>query len=167
MLVDPIVQKRGAMFRFVLSFLACLFCFGCMSPERVALRQAQLQAALEANKLPAVRLSETQIAKLQEKAPNDQIVWYGAGMQSDGKTFVCLVTGGKNRFGGGGHTQLFAGTFESDGSFQSTLAYLQSERAVLFDCRRRGFEPPVNVCQTISGYCEIKPVSAAARPNPN
>jgi hypothetical protein len=130
-----------------------------MSPELVTQRQAQLKAGLEASKIPAVRLSETQIAKLKEKAGNDQILWYGAGLQSDGTTFVCLVTGGENRFGGGRHTQLLAGTLDSDGAFQSTLAYLHSERAVLGDCRKRGFEPPVSLCTTswAGKYCEIKP----------
>jgi hypothetical protein len=80
-----------------------------------------LKAAIEAHKIPAARLSETQIAKLQERAANDQIVWYGAGQQSDGKT------------------------------------YLQSERAVLNDCRRRGFEPPIKLCHLPVGNCEMKP----------
>jgi len=125
------------MFRFALSLLGCLFCCGCMS-------QAQLKAAIEANKIPPVQLSETQIAKLKEMAPNDQIVWYGAGQQSDGKIFVCLVTSGKNPFAVG-NTQLFTGTFESDGSFQQTWARFLNKLDVVNDCRRRGFDPPVTI----------------------
>jgi len=141
------------MFRVGIALLVCLVCCECMSPQALselrAERQAKAKAELEAAKIPAVRLSETQIAKLKEMAPVDRIVWYGAGRQSDGKIFVCLVTHGENRFISGSHTQLFAGTFDdSEGSFHQTLAYLQSPYAVVRDCRSRGLDPPVRICQT-------------------
>jgi hypothetical protein len=136
------------MFRFVLSILVCLFCFGCMSPQLRAQREAELKTAIEAHKIPVVRLSEAQIATLKEQAPNDQIAWYRAGRQSDGKIFVCLVTNGKNRFGDSSHTNLITGTLESDGSFSRSLAYLQDSRAVVNDCRAHGFDPPIKICQT-------------------
>jgi hypothetical protein len=113
--------------------------------EARAEREAKIKAQVEAAKIPAVRLSEAQIASLRENAPNDQILWYGAGRQSDGTIFVCLVTGGKNPIGGGTHTQLFTGTFEADATFHQTLAYLVNHQAVINDCRRRGFDPPVRI----------------------
>jgi hypothetical protein len=111
-----------------------------------AQRHPNLKADLEAAKIPAVSLSEKQIATLKATAPKNQLaVWYRAGRQSDGKTFVCLVTSGKALFAH--RAQVFAGTFESDGSFQQTLAQAWSSYAVRDDCRKRGFDPPV----TISG----------------
>jgi len=150
------------MFRFALSLLACLFCFGCASPELTAKYQAKLKEEIEAHKIPAVRLSEAQLAKLKEIAPNDQIAWYGAGLQSDGKTFVCLVTGRKNRSGSSTYLSLFTDTFDSEGSFQRSLAYLWSAKEVMNDCRRRGIEPPINLCRaTVFGeVCAPKPSSA-------
>jgi hypothetical protein len=137
------------MFRFALSLVVGLVFLGSASAQNLNLlsveRQAKIRAQIEAAKIPAVRLSEMQIATLKARAPKDQVVWVHAGRQSDGKTFVCLVTHGKNRFFGGTHTQLFAGTFESDGSFHQTLDYLQSLSAVVNACRRRGFDPPVKI----------------------
>jgi hypothetical protein len=146
------------MLRFAVSLLVGLFFFGSASAQIVtdpnsktmgerlrevqARHQAKIKAAVEAAKIPAVRLNETQIAKLRAMAPNDQVAWHRAGRQSDGKTFVCLVTSGKTIFGQS-RALVFSGTFESDGSFQRTLAYLQSTYAVVDDCRKRGFDPPV------------------------
>ena len=74
-----------------------------------------LAQSLQAHKIPAVRLSQTQIAKLKELAPNDQILWYEAGLQSDGKTFVCLVTGQKNSPERA--ILLWSAIFDTDGKF--------------------------------------------------
>jgi hypothetical protein len=114
----------------------------------MAQRQAALKAKLEAAKLPPASLSETQVAKLKEMYAPAQIVWYRAGQRSDGKIYVCLVTQGKNLWGGAGAPGLISGTFEPDGSFARTLAYLMNgDRAVLKECHVRGFEPPVMLCQ--------------------
>jgi hypothetical protein len=147
-----------AMFRFALSLLVGLFFLGSASAqivtdpnaktvnqrlrEREAEIQAKVKAEVEAAKIPAVRLSETEVAKLREFAAKGQLVWYSAGRQSDGKIFACFVTSGKTLFGESS-VGVFAGTFESDGSFQQTLAYLVSTKAVMQDCRKRGFDPPV------------------------
>jgi hypothetical protein len=147
------------MFRFALSLLVGLFLFESASAQIItdpnaktvgqrlrefeAKRRAKILAEVEAAKIPPVHLSETQVAKLKTAtAPRDQIAWYGAGRQSDGKTFVCLVTNGKTLFGEN-RALVFAGTFESDGSFQQTGAYLWSVPAVVKDCRERGFDPPI------------------------
>jgi len=145
------------MLRFAVSLLVGLFFFGSASAqivtdpnaktygERLRELQARLQAKINAevaaNKIPAVRLSETQIAKLKAVAPNDRVAWYGAGRQSDGKTFVCLVTDGKTLFGES-RALVFAGTFESDGSYQQPFLS-RGTVAATKDCRKHGFDPPV------------------------
>jgi len=139
------------MFRFALALFVGLFFSESASAQLLkelhAAAQAKIKEHIEASKIPAVSLTDKQIAKLKAIAPEDQLVWYRAGRQSDGKTFVCVVTHGKNRLPifGETHTGLFAGTFESDGSLQQTLAYLQSLKAVRRDCWNRGFDPPVTI----------------------
>ena len=146
------------MLRFAVSLLAGLFFFGSASAqivtdpnaktygERLRELQARLQAKINAEvaaaRIPAVRLNETQIAKLRTAAPNDRVAWYGAGRQSDGKTFVCLVTNGKTLFGES-RALVFTGTFESDGSFQRPPSFMSSTRSAVITCRRHGFDPPV------------------------
>jgi hypothetical protein len=136
------------MFRFALSVFVGLLFSGSASAQLLkdlqAAAEAKTKAYIEASKIPAVSLTEQQIAKLKALFGNPQIEWYRAGRQSDGKTFVCLVTNGKDIFGIG-HTELFAGTFESDGSFQQTPAHLWSKRTVRRDCWSRGFDPPVTL----------------------
>jgi hypothetical protein len=139
------------MFRFALSLLVGLLFSGRASAQFLkdlqAQAQAKIKAQIEASKIPAVSLTEKQIATLKAIAPNDQVVWHRAGRQSDGKTFVCLVTHGKNRVSifGETHTELSAGTFESDGSFQRSAAHMISPYSVRNECRRHGFDPPVSI----------------------
>jgi len=145
------------MLRFAVSLLVGLFFFGSASAqivtdpnaktygERLRELQARLQAKINAEvaaaRIPAARLNEAQIAKLRAVAPNDRVAWYGAGRQSDGKTFVCLVTDGKTLFGES-RALVFAGTFESDGSYQRPFLS-GAARPAVNECRKRGFDPPV------------------------
>src|SRR5258708_14688775 len=156
----PVVcNKGGTMLRFAVSLLVGLFFFGSAnaqiihdptaktvgerSREARAERQAKIRALIAANKLPAVRLSEAQVARLKAIAPAHRAAWYGAGRQSDGKTFVCLVIDEKTIFGR--RAVVVAGTFEPDGSFQQTLSRFHSTTAVVIDCQKHGFSPPVVV----------------------
>jgi hypothetical protein len=108
-----------------------------LSPEA----KAQIHANLEKWKVVPLSLSETQIAKLKTLAPNDRLVWYRAGRQkNDGKTFVCAVTDGKTLWGKS-RALIFAGTLESDGSFQPAVKIPGSTDEGL--CIRAGFHPPV------------------------
>ncbi len=115
---------------------------GCVSSETMKKLAEKRQAAIEAAKLPPVTLNEQQTAKLKELAPKAHIVWLGAGRQKDGRVFVCHVVRGNDIFGKS-HIALFSGTFEADGSYRRSWAYLSSAQAVVEDCRAHGFDPPV------------------------
>jgi hypothetical protein len=147
------------MLRFAVSLFAGLLFFGSASAQIVydptaktvgqrmreaqAERRAKIGALIAANRLPAVRLSEAQVARLKAIAPAHRLAWYDAGRQSDGKTFVCLAIDEKTIFGR--RAVVVAGTFEPDGSFQQTLSRFHSATAVVIDCQKHGFNPPVVV----------------------
>jgi hypothetical protein len=149
-------KQGGTMRRFAVSLLAVLLFVGSASAQIVtdpnaktyrerlqelrARFQAKANAVVAANKLPAVRLSATQIANLKAVASNDRVVWYGAGRQRDGRTFVCLVTSGRTLFGES-RALAFGGTFEADGSFRRTSS--DTGDGAVKDCRQHGFDPPI------------------------
>jgi hypothetical protein len=134
----------NVMSRVVLLLLVGLSVFGCANSQAMKELAAKRLAAIEAAKIPPVDLSEQQIAKLKEFTPRAEIAWLRAGRQSDGKIFVCHVVEGKNFFGTRG-INLMTGTFEADGSYQQSRAYLWSLRAVLEECHAHGFAPPVTI----------------------
>jgi len=106
---------------------------------------ANRAAMIKAGKLPPVQLNQKQISQLPYGARVEpKVVWIGAGRQQDGTIFVCHVTTGKNYFGTRS-LALFTGTFEADGAYHQAAAYLINKQAVLNDCWRHGFVPPVRI----------------------
>jgi hypothetical protein len=141
------------MFRFTCLLVLGLSSAGCSSreamQEAMQERQAKQKARIEAARIPEVQLSDAQMAKIRELAPRAQVVWLRAGRQSDGKIFVCHVISAKNVFGQSS-VRLKTGTFEPDGSYQKTAAYLWSVGAVLDECHTHGFQPPVTIKGSVS-----------------
>jgi hypothetical protein len=137
------------MYRFVLLLVLGLSCVGCVSREAMQELRANQKARIEAARIPAVQLSEAQMAKLKEHTPRGQIVWLRAGRQSDGNIFVCHVVSGKTLLGGTS-VGLLTGTFQDDGSYERTWAHIHSLRAVLDECHAHGYEPPVTIKGSVS-----------------
>lgn len=141
------------LFRFACLLVLGLSCAGCVSREAMQQarqeQQAKQKARIEAARIPEVQLSDTQMAKVRELTPRAQVVWLRAGRQSDGKIFVCHVISAKNVFGQTS-VGLKTGTFEADGSYQKTAAYLWSLSAVLDECHTHGFQPPVTIKGSVS-----------------
>jgi hypothetical protein len=141
------------MFRLVLLLLAGMSFFADAHAgfldDLKAQAAARRAAMIEAGKMPPVRLSEKQMARLKQESPRGQIVWLGAGRQKDGKIFVCHVATGKDLIGVK-FVNLHTGTFEADDSYEPSTARFQSHAAVLRECNSHGFEPPVSV--TVRAY---------------
>lgn len=137
------------MFRFAALLVLGLCCAGCVSREVMQDLRDKQKARIEAARIPEVQLSEAQMTKLREYTPKGQISWLRAGRESDGKIFVCHVVTGKTVFGSP-TVGLLTGRFEGDGAYERSWAHINSHSAVLDECHKHGFDPPVTISTSVS-----------------
>ena len=120
------------------------------SPKVPAEHPAKSKTAIEAAKLPPVRLSPQQIGKLWGGSIgfNRKVVWHAAGRQSDGNIFVCFVQKSTTVLGQE-VLGLYLGTFESDGEYHNAMHVANYTRRIA-ECHKHGMFPPVQVRQCIN-----------------
>jgi len=95
---------------------------------------------MEPAKLPSVRLSTQQVAKIQARLPNNKVVWHAAGRKPDGQILVCFVYEATPIIGPK-LLNIWAGIFEKGDSFDTIWGGLNN-RERLRNCRLMGINPP-------------------------
>jgi len=132
------------MFRIFVLALLCAGLPGCAGIAKAVNDRAD--EIIDANKIPDASITPEQVALLKTLSEDSEVVWTKAGIQGDGKLFVCYVskTPQKNIWGKRLRDLIYvhAGVFDSPDVFKELSTTLLRGSGWI-ECNGRGIRPPV------------------------
>ena len=132
------------MLRIGMIVALCASLLGCAGVAQ-SIREREKEI-INSKKIPDATLAPDQVGLLKKLSDDSQVVWSKAGMQADGKVFVCYVTKTpqKNIYGKKLRDLVYvhAGVFESANTFNEISSVLLTDSGFIA-CREKGIDPPV------------------------